>query len=135
MILILIFGSCLTTYAFSTTRWSFKLYGNPNAESVALNLAQIQKELKESEEDPYGPPDSLEMFQDMLIRQILSKITRNIVDQAFGDGELAEGEYEVGNYIIVITDTGDGVAVEITDTLTGNTTVIDVPYWNYTDPV
>ena len=41
---------------------------------------------------------------------------------------LQTGEYIIGDYIINITTDG-GITVEITDIITGDTTIVQVPYY------
>lgn len=131
LVLVLIF-SC-SAFASSTMSWEFELYNNPNAESVALSIAQAQEKLKEKDEDRFGRTDSLEMFQDMLIRSLLTQVTSKISLEVFGEeGLILPAHYTIGTYQIDITkvteDGQDYLNVMITDIVTDNTTVIKVPY-------
>jgi len=101
--------------------------GSPFNAQWLLNSAQAQNKFKEEgwQRDP------LEDFQDMLARQILYRMSSNIIDEAFGEyGEaLQPGHYEIGNYTIDITTDGVVITVVIIDIVTGNTTSIEVPYY------
>lgn len=131
VVVILVFA--LPVFAGSTMSWDFELYGNTYAEQTALTIAQAQKSLEEEEERvSYWEQDPLERFKDMLQRQLLYRMTRSIVDAAFGEeGTLQPGHYVVGNYTIDISTDGVVITVVITDTETGDTTTIEVPYYDY----
>jgi len=120
-------------FADSTMSWDFELYNQPYAEQTALTIAQAQKQLEKAEEDPFArwDQDPLERFKEMLTQQILYKLSRSVVDEIFGEGTLEPGTYTVGNYEIVIMTDGITVIITITDTETGNTTTIEIPYYNY----
>lgn len=126
--LIMVLGFSVPVLASVTTSWDFELYNRPHAEQVALNIAQAQAKL---EEEPYDWRDPTQRFKDMLTRQILSRIARNIINEAFGEGELKPGHYVVGDYEIDIFTDGMVITVVITDTVTGDTTTIEVPYYDY----
>jgi len=108
---------------------------NPSFGGHPLNaqwlLDQAQAQNKFTEEG--WRRDPLEDFQDMLTRQILYRISRNVIDEAFGEyGEaLQPGHYEVGSYTIDISTDGVVITVVITDIVTGNTTKIEVPYYEF----
>lgn len=129
MCLVMVF-SIPAAFADSTMSWDFELYNQPYAESIALSLAQAQRQLEREGEDRWRQ-DPLERFEEMLTQQILYKLSRGVVDEIFGEGTLEPGTYTIGNYEIVITTDGITVTITITDTETGNTTTIEVPYYNY----
>lgn len=129
MCLVMVF-SVPAALADSTMSWDFELYNKPYAESIALSLAQVQKGLEKKEEDRWRQ-DPLERFEEMLTQQILYKLSRTVVDEIFGEGTLEPGTYIIGNYEIVITTDGITVTITITDILTGNTTTIEIPYYDY----
>lgn len=101
--------------------------GSPFNAQWLLDSAQAQNKFAEEG----WRRDPLEDFQDMLTRQLLYRISRNVIDEAFGEyGEaLQPGHYEVGNYTIDITTDGVLITVVIIDIVTGNTTSIEVPYY------
>jgi curli production assembly/transport component CsgF len=119
--------------AFSTTSWSFKLYNNPYAEQISLSIAQAQDKLNQPQTEPQQKT-TLEMFQDTLLRQLLSRMTSSVINEAFGDGSLDFGDegfvhYTVGDYDMLIEEAGAYIKVTLTDMVTGDITVMEVPYY------
>ncbi|MGB9682179.1 MAG: curli assembly protein CsgF [bacterium] len=113
------------------TIWDFELYNKPYTEQIALSIIQTQKSLGE-ETKSYLNQDPMEMFKDMITRQILSRLAQMVINDAFGEGGLQPGQYTIGNYTIDISTDEVFITVVITDTQTGNITTIQVPYYNYT---
>ncbi|MGI5310561.1 curli assembly protein CsgF [Rheinheimera sp. WS51] len=65
----------------------------------------------------------VEKFQDALERNIINSLTRRIAD-----GELVEGIYNTGEFIVEVTSGADGaVVVHITNINTGEVTIITIP--------
>lgn len=96
-----------------------------------LSSAQAQNEFT-GEESSLGSRferDPLEDFEQSLNRQILSRITRELVGDQFGEEGLAEGQYEIGNYQIDVSPGGEGIEIKVLDTTTGSATTISVPYF------
>ena len=95
-------------------------------------MASAQAQNRHIEQVPgYQRPDPMEDFEYNLNRQLLSRLTTKILDEAFGeetDVPLQTGEYIIGDYIINITTDGQ-ITVEITDVITGGTTIVQVPYY------
>ena len=100
--------------------------GSPLNGQWLLNQAQAQNKFEEEYER-----DLMEDFENMLTRQIFYRMSRYIVDEAFGeyDEELQPGHYEVGNYHIDISTDGVAITVVIRDIVTGDTTTVEVPYY------
>ena len=73
-------------------------------------------------------PSTLDNFSQSIQNQLLSRITRNLVGEQFGEGELREGTYNFGDYQVEIRNGADGVIVRIVDGQGGETT-ITVPYF------
>ena len=72
-------------------------------------------------------------FEYSLKRQYIYELSRKIIDEAFGEEGLlppgeAETQYVIGDFVIDITSDGQ-LSVVITDTSTGNTTVVELPYF------
>lgn len=106
--------------------------GSPLNGSWLLNQAQL--------EDPYGflkdqksssatVRDPMSDFQNSLARQIFSRLSSKIIDAAFGEEGLKEGEYNIGDYNVVISSNDNGIVVTMTDKTNGNVTVVEVPYY------
>ncbi len=128
----------LTSLAFiTTTQASEMVYqpinpsfgGNPLNGSFLLNKAQAQNKHKA----PIKKKTYAEKFQDSLERAYINKIVREITDLAFGettDGSVFDqnstfmsGDYEIQ----IVTTNPDSITVQITNTVTGEITLIEVP--------
>ena len=95
-----------------------------------LASAQSQNRLKEAVEDyDRATSDPLEEFESNITRQILSQISRQLIQTDFGTGKLTEGQYAFGSYEIDIQPGDIGVDIRILDTATGNETLVTVPYF------
>ncbi len=99
-----------------------------------MSDAQAQSEYTEKREDPFSYfSDPLQDFQESLNRQVLSRLSREIIDVAFGEGgedNFKKGSYQIGDYHIEIDPSTDVIKIVIIDQLTGNNTTIEVPYYN-----
>lgn len=80
-----------------------------------------------SKYDPYSR-NPLDDFQESLNRQILSQLSRQLIGNAFGEDQIKEGKYELGDYIIDISEGAEGVNINILDNTTGDETTVVVPY-------
>ena len=110
--------------------------GNPINGSFLLNKASAQNKHKA----PLSVKTYAEKFQESLERAYINKIVREITDLAFGETEYDEngdpvesifnedsifvsGDYEVH----VVTSNPDSITVEITNLLSGEVTLIEIP--------
>lgn len=105
-----------------TMSYSFKIFGNPNARQVALNLAEKQANLAKGEQT------ELEMFVEGLKRRLMSEVYRQILDDIFNpDGPPEDGQYFAGNLVISVRTDDDGNTVIIVeDTVTGEISIIEL---------
>ena len=71
---------------------------------------------------------TLDNFSQSIQSQILSRITRTLVTDKFGEGELKEGTYNFGDYQVQIKNGVDGVMVRIVDGKGGETS-LTIPYF------
>ncbi|MBM7074396.1 curli production assembly protein CsgF [Shewanella sp. 202IG2-18] len=90
--------------------------GNPLNGSFLLSKASAQNDNSESRETNF-----VDRYKQSLERSIINSITRK-----FADGEEnPAGEYDAGDYKILVIDLGDGgFEVQITNELTGEVTTI-----------
>nr|WP_321356814.1 curli assembly protein CsgF [uncultured Draconibacterium sp.] len=107
--------------------------GNPYNYSWMMSSAEAQNTIEAPDEtssaySSYGS-DPASDFAESLNRQILSRLSREIVTRQFGEEALEEGTYLLGDYQIDIGDAGNGVNITITDNATGATTAVEVPYF------
>ncbi len=108
--------------------------GNPYNYSWMLSSAQAQDTYKaatDASRDPYSRYGSnpVDDFAESLNRQILSRLSRELVTRQFGEEALAEGSYVLGDYQIDIGNSDGGLSVTIVDNTTGATTSVIVPYF------
>lgn len=98
-----------------------------------LSSAQAQDtyEAPGNGSDPYSRYNSnpVDDFAESLNRQILSRLSRELVTRQFGEEALSEGSYVLGDYQIDIGNAGDGININIVDNSTGATTTVEVPYF------
>ena len=102
--------------------------GSPFNAQWLLDSAQAQNRFEEERPER----DYLEEFEEMLSRRIFYRMSRYIIDEAFGEygeEEFQPGHYEIGNYYIDITTDGALITVVISDKLSGESTTVEVPYY------
>ncbi|QYK00967.1 curli assembly protein CsgF [Shewanella psychrotolerans] len=86
--------------------------------SYLLNKANAQNDhTAESNEK-----DFVTRFKESLERNILNTITRGVAN-----GEITDGTYDTGDFRIEVASIGGGVMLTITNLLTGEVTVIEMP--------
>ena len=105
-----------------TMSYSFKIFCNPNARQVALNLAEKQASLAKGEQT------ELEMFVEGLKRRLMSEVYRQILDDIFSpDGPPEQGEYIAGNLVITVrTDEEGNTEIIVEDTVKGEISIIEL---------
>ena len=106
--------------------------GNPNNTAHLLNTATAQNKTVDPDAvDRFGRSSrtDLEGFTESLNNQILSQLSRSLVDLQFGEGEIEDGSYSAGNFQIDIANTLDGVVVTILDTNGGEQTQLIIPFF------
>ena len=92
--------------------------GNPLNGSYILSKANAQNDHSESRNER----DFVTRFKESLERNLMNQITRQ-----FADGTLTSGEFDTGDYLITVVETGDGsFQVTIVNEITGETTVIEM---------
>lgn len=97
-----------------------------------MSSAQAQDTYKDPEAaaDRYGyESDPAKDFAESLNRQILSRLSRDIITRQFGEEALEEGTYLLGDYQIDIGHAEGGISVTIVDITTGSTTTVSVPHF------
>ncbi len=109
--------------------------GNAYNAQGLMSTAQAQSTYKEKRPESYSSAyDPLESFEASLNRQVLSRLSREIMEAAFGNPENAdfqEGSYQIGDYNIEIDPSSmENIVIIITDELTGSSTTIEVPYYD-----
>ncbi|MCH8556724.1 MAG: curli assembly protein CsgF [Balneolia bacterium] len=101
--------------------------GNPGNYGWMLQSANAQNRFSATTGAGFQR-DPLADFQASLQRQILSQLTRDIVNQQFGeDGEVSERRFDFGEFSIEVVPGLDGVDILITNILTGDQTTVSIP--------
>ena len=91
-----------------------------------LSSAEAQHSFQES--SPFDAEQSqLEEFQRSLNRQLLGQLTRSVFNAELGEEGLREGTFNIGNLLLEVFETPEGLVVNILDTQTGEQTQIIVP--------
>ena len=111
--------------------------GNPLNGNFLLGKAQAQNKYKAK----LNKKSYAEKFKESLERAYINKMVREITDLAFGDTcDVAtdagcepsifneDSIFTSGDYIIeIITSNADSITVQITNSLTGEVTIIEIP--------
>lgn len=104
--------------------------GNPYNASWLLAEANAQNSTsKKSSSTSAYTRDPMEEFRASLNSQILYRLSRKIIDDAFGEGAMGDGTYKVEGYEITVLNDMDGVNVTILNPETGEQTTITVPHY------
>lgn len=106
--------------------------GNTFNYSWMLSSAQAQDKLKDPSVRVTSTTNSsastLSSFSESLQRQLLSRITNDVINKQFGESTLREGTFQFGEFQVEISNSNDGVLIRIVDGKGGETT-ITVPYF------
>ncbi|BCV50991.1 MULTISPECIES: curli assembly protein CsgF [Shewanella] len=94
--------------------------GNPLNGSFLLSKAQAQNDNQAAGNEK----DFVTRFKESLERNIINSITRGVAD-----GEITDGVYDTGDYRVEVASTGNGVMLTITNLLSGEVTVIEMPIY------
>ena len=93
-----------------------------------LSSAQAQNTFEEGGRGALSS-NPLNDFETNLNRQILNQLSREVVDEIFGEGSLQDGQFEFGTLQINIASETDGINIDITNSQDGSRTNILVPYY------
>ena len=100
------------------------------AEVLAQRFVYTPRDPRTASRDQFGlGRDPLNDFSESLNRQILSRLSREILERQFGEESLESGTYNLGDYQIDIRNSGSGLVVTIVDNVTGATSTIEVPFF------
>ncbi|GAB1150481.1 MAG: curli assembly protein CsgF [Shewanella algae] len=121
----LIVASALLAFAGQATELVYtpinpSFGGNPLNGSFLLSKAQAQNDNQAAGNEK----DFVTRFKESLERNIINSITRGVAD-----GEITDGVYDTGDYRVEVASTGNGVMLTITNLLSGEVTVIEMPIY------
>lgn len=102
--------------------------GSPLNGSVLLNAAQAQNKTKDPDSALNKPDSALQQFNESLQRSVLGRLAAAATSNILGpNGQLIPGTVETGDFLITISDTGNGtLRVVTTDKLSGASTSFEV---------
>ncbi|WP_394203172.1 curli assembly protein CsgF [Shewanella waksmanii] len=122
--LIIAAGAALSLSAHSTelvyTPINPSFGGSALNGSYLLNKANAQNDNSADTNDK----DFVTRFKESLERNIMNTITRGVAN-----GEISDGIYDTGDFRIEVATVGDGVMLTITNLLSGEVTVIEMPVY------
>ena len=128
--LLLVLPALATELVYQPINPSFG--GNAMNGSYLLNKAQAQNKHKASMDSK----SYADKFQESLERSYINQMVRKITDEAFGDTDGVFGEdtiFTSGDYeILVMGSNPDTITVQISNSVTGEVTLIEVP--RFDDP-
>ena len=103
--------------------------GNYLNYSWLLNSANAQNTLSDPNANNTGRT-SLDRFTESLNNQLLSQLSRNLLNSNsfFGENGIQTGTYEFGDILVDVVPGLDGLVITINDLSTGNQTQITIPY-------
>ncbi|MCO6478867.1 MAG: curli assembly protein CsgF [Phaeodactylibacter sp.] len=104
--------------------------GNYLNYSWMLSSANAQNTFT-AQDDRNSGRNSLDRFTESLNNQLLSQLSRNLIQSEgfFGENGIQAGTYEFGDILVDVVPGLDGLVVTISDLSTGNQTQITVPYF------
>lgn len=91
-----------------------------------LSQAESQNDFQE-ESDTRGEEDEVDQFTENLNRQLLNQISRELLQNTFGDDIIQEGTFVFGSLSLEIFPSSEGLVINILDTDTGSTSQIIIP--------
>ncbi len=77
----------------------------------------------------FGFGNSLDNLRESLNRQLLSRLSSQLITNQFGEDDLRPGSYSIGDYRVDVSNTADGVLIDVFDQLTGQSTQLLIPYY------
>ena len=94
-----------------------------------LSSAQAQNKLEDSGSRAGLSSNPVSDFESNLNRQILNQLSRELINNIFGEGSLQDGSFEFGTLEINIASQTDGINIDILNSQDGSRTNIIVPYY------
>ncbi|ATD00475.1 curli production assembly protein CsgF [Pseudoalteromonas spongiae] len=126
---LLVFSSCVVSTELVYTPVNPSFGGSPLNGAMLLNKAQSQNKHRA----PINEKTYAEKFQESLERSYINRMVREITDLAFGEGVedsmfnqdsiFTSGDYEIQ----ILTSGSDTITVQITNMVTGEVVVVEVP--------
>lgn len=127
ILLLLVFGTSCYAQQFSYQPKNPAFGGNTFNYNWLLSSASAQNSFT-ADRNAREEETDLDRFGENINSQILSQISRALLEQQLGDFDFTqEGSFVYGSLNIEITETGEGLIINILDTSNGEQTQIIVP--------
>jgi curli production assembly/transport component CsgF len=94
-----------------------------------MSSAQAQNDFEGAAGRGALSTNPLDDFESNLNRQILNQLSRELLDEIFGEGNLEDGSFSFGSLEVNILSETDGINIDILNTQDGSRTNILVPYY------
>lgn len=102
--------------------------GSPVNYRWMLNSANQQNPYSEQEQFSSFRDDPLANFEQQIQRQVLDQLSREIIEDRFGDVDLTEeGQYDFQNFTVRVTPGPSGINIRVFNKQTGESSTIDIP--------
>jgi curli production assembly/transport component CsgF len=76
-----------------------------------------------------GSGNNLNNLKESLNRQLLSRLSSQLITNQFGESDLQPGSYVIGDYQVDVSNTSDGVLIDVLDQATGQSTQLLIPFF------
>ena len=127
IIVLLAFGASCFAQQFSYKPKNPAFGGDTFNYNWLLSSASAQNSYT-AERDARDEQSNLDRFGENINNQILSQISRAILEQQLGDFDFSqEGTFSFGTLNIEIFESGEGLVINILDTSTGEQTQVIIP--------
>lgn len=94
-----------------------------------ISSAQAQNQFEDQGGRGGLSSNPLNDFESNLNRQILNQLSRELIDEIFGEGDLQDGSFVFGSLEINIASETEGINIDIFNSQDGSRTNIIVPYY------
>jgi len=103
--------------------------GQPYNGQWLLASANAQNKHADKQQPTDRVGDLIQDFQANVQRQVLGRLADKIVSEAFGEEGLQQGHYNLGDFTVDVGADVSGINIVLIETLTGNRTILQVPYY------
>lgn len=77
----------------------------------------------------FNSGSNLDNLRESLNRQLLSRLSTQLITNQFGEDDLQPGSYTIGDYRVDVSNTTDGILIDVFDQLTGQSTQLLIPFY------
>jgi len=102
--------------------------GSPGNTQFLLNTANNQNPFEGGGGFDRFRDDPLQNFEDRLQRQVLNQLSREVIQDRFGDIDLTqEGSFDFERFSVDVTPGPSGISIRVFNKQTGESTTVEVP--------